>query len=147
MKLVNRKARRNYKIIEEIEMGVVLKGAEVKSLRAGRGSLAEAFVRIKAGEAWLINFLIPEYQRSHESYDSGRVRKLLVHKSELVSLEKKMEGRNLALVPLSCYFRNKWVKLKIGLARGKKEYEKKEMIKRRDIKRELRRQFKESQLR
>ena len=144
--IINKKARRNYQILEELEVGVVLSGNEVKSLRLKRGNLSEAFVKISDGEAWVVNFLIPEYQKSHEGYDPGKRRKLLLHRRELLYLEKKMEGRNLALVPLRAYFKKNYVKLAIGLAKGKKQYEKKEALKRKDIKRELRRSFKEEQL-
>lgn len=146
MRLVNRKARQRYETVEEVEAGVVLTGVEVKSLRAGRGSISESYVKIKDGEAWVINMVIPAYQGSREDYDPGRTRKLLLHRHELLSLAKKMEGKNLGLVPVACYFSHNVVKIKIGLVRGKKQYEKKEDIKQRDLKRELRRQFKEAQL-
>ena len=147
MKLVNKRARRDYQILDEVEVGIVLSGAEVKSLRLGRGNLNEAHVRIQDGEAWVVNFLIPAYQDSKEGYDPGKTRKLLLHRRETLSLQKKMEGKNLTLVPLRAYFKRNYVKLVIGLARGKRRYEKKEALKRKDIKRELKRQFKEEQIR
>ncbi len=146
MMIVNRKAKQKYQVLDEFEAGLVLVGTEVKSLRLGRGSITEAFVRIKDGEMWVHNLLIPAYQGADENYDPGRARKLLVHKREILSLEKKMEGKNLTLVPLRCYFRNNRVKLGVGLARGKRQFERKEELKRRDLQRELRRDFKEDQL-
>jgi len=147
MKLINKKARRNYQIMEELEAGVVLKGAEVKALRIGKGSLSDAYVKIKEGEAWVINLVIPGYQKQAEDYDPGKSRKLLMHKSELLGLQKKMEGKNLTLVPLKAYFKGGKIKILVGLGRGKKEYQKKEDKKRKDVKRELRREFKEAQIR
>lgn len=147
LRLINKKAKRNYQILEELETGVVLKGVEVKALRIGKGSLNEAYVKIKNGEAWIINFVIPGYQKAQEDYDPSKSRKLLMHKSELLRLQKRQEGKNLALVPLMAYFKKGRCKILVGLARGKKQYEKKEDKKRKDVKRELRREFKEAQIR
>ncbi len=145
--VVNRRARRDYDILEEYEAGVVLSGGEVKSLREGRGSLAEAFVRVKEGEVWIYNLVIPAYVHAdRQGYDPGRARKLLLHRKEILALEKKMEGRNLTLVPLRCYTRGRYVKLKLGLGRGRRRYEKRELVKRRDMERELARTLKQALL-
>jgi len=147
MKLVNKKAKRDYQILEEVEAGIVLSGGEVKSLRLGRGKVSEAFVKITEGEVWVNNLLIPAYQGKQEGYDPGKSRKLLLHRKEILSLQKKIEGKNLALVPLKVYLKGGKVKITIALAKGKKQYEKKEAKKRKDMKRELGRQFKEAQIR
>jgi len=146
--LINKKARRDYLITDEVEAGVVLSGGEVKSLRVGRGNLSEAFVKLEDGEAWLINFLIPAYQEVKEGYDPGKRRKLLLNKRELLSMKQKIDGKRLALVPLKAYFKNgRRVKILVGLGKGKRSYDKKEALKKKDIKRELRREFKEAQIR
>ena len=143
MKIVNRKARRDYQILDEIEAGVVLSGAEVKSLRSGRGRLSEAFARVREGEVWLYNFLISAYKHADVlNYDPARPRKLLLHKKEILSLTGKMKGKDLTLVPLVCYTTGRFVKVKLGLGKGKKQYEKREAKKRRDLDREVARTLK-----
>lgn len=138
MKIVNRKAKRDYQIIDEIEAGIVLSGAEVKSLRSGRGRLSEAFAKLKDGEVWLFNFLIPAYKQANSrDYNSSRPRKLLLHRKEILSLGHKMESKNLTLVPLVCYTTGRFVKVKLGLGKGKKQYEKREAKKRKDLEREV----------
>jgi len=142
--IVNRRARRDYRILsDEYEAGMALSGAEVKGLREGRGSLNEAFVRIKAGEVWVYNLVIPKYGPADpREYDPARPRKLLLHREEILAVEKKMGGRNLTLVPLKCYTRGRYVKLRLGLGEGRKKYEKKELKKRQDIERETARTLK-----
>ena len=143
MKIVNRKAGYRYQILDELEAGIALTGSEVKSLREGRGSLLEAFSRIKDGEVWLHNFVIPLYSHaSPTGYDPARQRKLLLHKKEILALSQKMSSGGLGLVPLSCYFAQGFVKVRLGLARGKKQYEKRETIKRREQEREAARAIK-----
>lgn len=138
MKIVNRRARRDYQIIDEVEAGIVLTGAEVKSLREGRGTLSGAFARIKDEEVWLHNFIIPAYkQAGGRGYDPAKPRKLLLHKREIISLTHKMEGKNLTLVPLVCYTMGRFMKVKLGLGKGKKKFEKREQKKKRDIEREI----------
>ena len=144
--IINRKARARYKVLEEVEAGLVLKGPEVKSLRLGRGGISEAFVRIKDNEAWVHNMVVPAYQGADERYDPGKTRKLLLHKRELLRLSKRMEGKSLVLVPLKLYWKHNRAKLLVGLARGTKEYERREELKQKDMHRELRRQFKEAQI-
>ena len=141
--ITNRRARRDYDFLEEIEAGMMLAGAEVKSLREGRGSLSEAFVKLKGGEAWVYNLMIPAYSHAGGGdYDPARARKLLLHRKEILALLKKMEGRNLTLVPLRCYTKGRFVKLRLGLGKGRKKYEKRELVKRRDIARETARELK-----
>lgn len=142
MKIINKKATYDYEILDRIEAGVVLTGAEVKSLRSGHAQLEGSFVRLIGLEAYLVNAQIfPFVYARPEGYDPKRTRKLLLHKKELISLKSKLEGANLTLVPLSWYTKGPQMKLEVGLARGKKEYEKREKKRREQEKRELERQF------
>jgi len=142
MKIFNKKATFEYEIIERIEAGVSLTGAEVKSVKGGHAQLTGAFVRIIGSEAYLVNAQIfPYIYARPDGYDPKRTRKLLLHKSELIRLKSKIDGANLTLVPLSWYTRGPLVKLEIGLARGKKQYEKREAKRREDQKMELEREF------
>lgn len=143
MIITNRLAKREYFISEEIEAGIALTGREVKSLRSGKGTLKEAFARIKDGEAWLHNFVIPAYQSAdNRDYDPARMRKLLLHRKEILALTVKMEGKNLTLVPLRCYTTGRLWKIRLGLGKGKKQYEKREAIKKREIEREMAKELK-----
>jgi len=142
MKIVNKKAHFDYTILDRFEAGVHLLGSEVKSLKGGHGKLEGAFVRLIGSEAILVNAQIYPYEFARlENYDSGRTRKLLLHKKEIISLKNKLEGANLTLVPLSWYTKGPLVKLEIGLARGKKQYEKREVKRKEDQKRELEVEF------
>jgi len=142
MKLINHKASFEYEIIERIEAGLALHGNEVKSLRDKRAKLEGAFVKIIGGEAVLVNAEIYPYQfDSNQTYDSKRTRKLLLHKREIVKLESKLKGGALTLIPLSWYTMGHNWKLEIGLCRGKKQYEKREKIKKEDVRREVSRTF------
>lgn len=134
MKIVNRKARFEYTIQETFEAGIVLTGAEVKSIKSGRLKLDDAYVKIINNELWLVNANIPPYQYSdNTNYQPDKSRKLLVHKKELLSLTKKIEGRNMAIIPVSCYNKGPRIKLQIGIGKGKKQWEKRDKIKRHDI--------------
>ena len=142
MNIQNKKAFHDYTILERLESGIQLTGAEVKSLKGGHATLDGAFVRIRGSEAYLVNAQIfPFLYARPEGYDPRRTRKLLMHKNELLSLKSKSEGANLTLVPISWYTKGPLVKLEIGLARGKKQYEKREAKRREDQKRELEREF------
>jgi len=142
MKIFNKKATYDYTILERFEAGINLTGAEVKSIKGGHAKLEGSFVRIIGSEAYLVNAQIfPYIYARPEGYDPKRTRKLLLHKSELIRLKSKLEGANLTLVPLSWYTRGPLVKLEIGLARGKKQYEKREAKRREDQKRELERDY------
>lgn len=143
MKLVNKRAKRDYKISEKIEAGIVLTGAEVKSLREGRGSLVGSFAKVKNQELWLYNFVIPAYQQAGvKDYDPARVKKLLMHKKEILAIYTKMRSKRLVLVPLACYTTKRFLKVRLGLGKGKKEYEKREAKKRKDMEREIERTLK-----
>lgn len=136
MHIHNRKAKYEYELFDKIEAGIVLTGGEVKSLFEGKASLDEAYVKIINGELCLVNCHIHPYEFAQPT-DPRRSRKLLIHKKEFLGLENKMKQKNLTMVPLSLYFCKRKVKLEIALARGKKEYEKKESIKKRDLERRM----------
>lgn len=138
MKLLNKKAFRNYHILEQIEAGIVLTGAEVKSIRAGRLDLSESFVKILHDEAYLINANIPKLvQTGLKTYDPLRSRKLLFHKSQITSLIGKTSGKGTTLVPISVYEKNNKFKVAVGLGKSKKEFDKRKVIKERDHKRRV----------
>jgi SsrA-binding protein len=137
---VNRKARHDYEILETYEAGLVLTGTEVKSLRAGRANLKDSYARVEKGEAWLYNMHISPYTHGNiYNHDPTRPRKLLLHRSEIRRLTGKVEERGLTLVPLRIYFKNGYAKVELALARGKKLYDKRRDIAKRDAERELRR--------
>lgn len=142
MRILNRRARHDYQLFENLEAGIALTGSEVKSVRAGRGDLSSAFVRIKDGEAWLVGANIPRYEAGSKDYDPIRTRKLLLHKNELVSLSTKMAQQNLTLVPISLYTKGRLVKVRVALGKGKKQYEKRDAKRRKDIDREVERALK-----
>ena len=134
----NRKARHNYSILESYEAGVVLLGTEVKSLREGHASLADAFATVDDGEVWLRNLHIPEYQHgSWTNHEPRRNRKLLLHSRQIDVLIGKIRDGNLALVPLSLYFFEGKVKVELALARGKQAHDKRQDMARRDAQREV----------
>jgi len=134
----NRKARHDYTILDTYEAGVVLMGTEVKSLRLGRASLVDSFATVDDGEVWLRGLHIPEYDRgTWTNHEPRRTRKLLLHKSEILRLIGKTKESGLSLVPLAMYFKDGKVKVEIGLGRGKKEYDKRQAIAKRDAAREI----------
>lgn len=139
----NKKAYHDYFIEEKYEAGIALHGTEVKSLRLGKCSVKEAFVRIENGEAWIYGMNISPYEKGNIfNKDPLRVRKLLLHKAEINKLAGKMAEKGFTLVPLQVYFTNGKVKVEIGLARGKKLYDKRHDIARKDARRETEREFK-----
>ena len=136
MEIVNRKARYNYFIHKEIEAGIVLSGTEIKSIRNGSANFNDAYVIIKNGEAYVINMYIAPYKDGTLfNKDERRNRKLLLHKDEIKKLETKTKEKSYTIVPLKLYFKNNKAKVLIGLASGKKLYDKRETIKQRDLKR------------
>lgn len=141
--ITNRKARHDYEIIESIEAGLVLIGSEVKSLRKGKASLRDAYGRVIKGEIWIIGMHISQYEKStYQDLDPLRNRKLLLHKNEIKKLTRRIEEKGLTLIPLRIYFNNNKAKVEIGIARGKRQYDKKEEIARRDAKRDMDREQK-----
>ncbi len=138
MRVINKKALHNYHILEHLEAGVVLTGAEVKSIRSGRLDLGESHVRILNGEAYLINANIPRYnQAANKEYDATKSRKLLLHKDQINSLIGKTSGSKNTLVPISVYEKSNRFKVEIGLAKSKKEFDKRRVIKERDHNRRI----------
>ena len=140
----NRKAYHNYHIQDSMEAGIVLSGSEIKSIRAGRVSLGDAYVRPEAGELWLLNAHIARYEASsYLSHEPTRPRKLLLHRKEINSLTSKVQERGFTLVPLKLYInKDSIAKVEVALARGKKLYDKRESIIRRETEREIRRTIK-----
>ena len=137
MKITNKKAFYDYEIIERIEAGINLLGAEVKAIRLGHTDLTGSHVRIVGSEAYLVNAKIFPYEYARpEGYDENRTRKLLLHKKEIIALKSKIEGTKLTLVPLSLYTTKSFIKLELGLGKGKKEYDKRAKIKKRDQQRD-----------
>jgi len=142
MRITNERASYDYKILDTIEAGIHLTGTEVKSLKGGHASLEGSYVKLIGSEAYLVNAQIFPYIFSRpEGYDPKRTRKLLLHKNQIMSLKGKIAGANLTLVPITWYNKGPLVKLAIGLARGKKQYEKREAKKKEDLRRELEREF------
>jgi SsrA-binding protein len=140
----NRKARHDYFIEDQYEAGISLKGTEVKSLRQGRANLKDAYARIKKGEVYVHQMHISPYPFAYyDNHEPLRPRKLLLHKYEIKKLYGKVNERGYALIPLRLYFREGKVKLLLALAKGKRKYDKRETIRRRDEKRDLERQRKE----
>jgi SsrA-binding protein len=141
--VTNRKAYHNYHIGESIEAGIVLTGTEIKSIRAGRVSLGDAYVKPEEGELWLLNAHIARYEAgSYMSHEPTRPRKLLLHRKEIDSLAGKIQEKGLTLVPLKLYIKGSIAKLEIAPAKGKKLYDKRETIARRETDREIGRAIK-----
>jgi SsrA-binding protein len=134
----NRKAYHNYHIGDSIEAGIVLAGSEIKSVRNGQVSLSDAYVRPESGEMWLVNAHIARYEASsYMGHEPKRPRKLLLHRKEILSLTSKITERGLTLVPTKLYLKGNIAKVEIALAKGKKLYDKREAIARREVDREL----------
>ena len=138
----NRKALHDYFILERYEAGIVLKGTEVKSLRQGSANLQDGYALLRKGELWLIGMHISPFEKGNiNNHDPIRERKLLMHKRELQRIMGKTSDKGLTLVPLRIYFKKNIIKVEIGLARGKKAYDKREAIAKRDVERQLRRDY------
>ena len=139
----NKKAYHDYFIREKYEAGIVLHGTEVKSLRMGKCSVKESFVRIQNGEVYIYGMNISPYEKGNIfNKDPLRIRKLLLHRSEINKMEAKLKEKGLTLVPIKVYFKNSLVKVEIGMARGKKLYDKRQDIAKKDQRREAERDFK-----
>jgi SsrA-binding protein len=140
----NRKARHEYDILERLEVGLVLVGSEVKSLRSGRGNIAEAFVKFIGGEAFLVDCHVPHYAQAGQfNHEPRRQRKLLAKRSELDKLYDKVQTKGLTLVPLKLFFKGAWVKVELGLARGRKMHDKRHALKAKQDKRDMARALRE----
>ncbi len=140
---LNRRAYHDYHVLESIEAGIALKGSEIKSIRQGRANLQDAYARVEKGELWLQNCHIAHYDAaSYNTHEPTRPRKLLVHREQLENLTDKTKQKGLTLVPLKLYIRNGVAKVELGIARGKKLYDKRESIARRETDREMERALK-----
>ncbi len=140
MVATNRKAYHNYFIGESIEAGIALTGTEIKSVREGRVSLGDAYVKPEGGELWLFNAHIARYEAgSYMSHEPTRPRKLLLHRDQIRELASKVKERGFTLIPVKLYIKDSLAKVEVALARGKKLYDKREVIQRREIDRELER--------
>lgn len=142
MEIKNKRAYFDYEILEEYEAGIVLKGTEIKSIRKGKANLKDSYAIIRNNEAYLLNMHISHYEQGNIfNHDETRTRKLLLHKREIMKIRDSLETKGLTLIPLKLYFNSNCAKILIGLARGKKTYDKRESIKKREnlieIKREL----------
>ena len=139
MEIKNKKAYFNYFIEKEIEAGIVLVGTEIKSVRANKVNLTDSYVRIKNNEAYIINMFIEKYDKGNIfNHDETRERKLLLHKREIKKIYEQIKKEGYTLVPLKVYMKNNKSKVLIGLAKGKKVYDKRETIKKRDLERDIR---------
>jgi SsrA-binding protein len=134
----NRRARHEYHILESVEAGLALTGTEVKAIRAGGASLTEAYARFREGEAWLMGMHVPPYrQGSFSNSEPTRPRKLLLHKAEIIRLQSRVAEKGLTVVPLRLYFTRGIAKVQLGLARGKKLWDKRADAAKRDVEREI----------
>jgi SsrA-binding protein len=143
---VNRRARFDYDIVDQIEAGLVLTGTEVKSLRAGKASLTEAFATIRRGEAWLVQAHIPEYEFGNRAnHDPTRQRKLLLHRDQIARLAEFTREQGRTLVPIRLYWKDGRAKVLLGLARGKAQHDKRAAIAERDADRQMQRALREQE--
>lgn len=142
MKITNKRAFYDYVITDRFEAGINLNGAEVKAVKMEHADLSGSYVRIMGSEAYLINAKIFPYEFARpDGYDETRTRKLLLHKSEIISLKSKTAGANLTLVPISFYDKHGLIKLEVGIGKGKKKFDKKEAKKKADLDREIEREL------
>ncbi len=136
MEIVNKKAQFNYFIESEIEAGIALTGTEIKSVRKGSVDLKDTYIRIKDNEAYIINMYIAKYEEGNIfNHDERRERKLLLHKKEILKLDEASKRDGYTLIPIRCYLKKNLAKISVGICRGKKNYDKREAIKERDLKR------------
>nr|MBP3258738.1 SsrA-binding protein SmpB [Bacilli bacterium] len=143
MEILNRKARFDYEIFDTYEAGIALTGTEIKSIRNGNANIKDCYAIIKDNEAYILNMYIKEYKEGNIfNHDETRTRKLLLHKKEIYKMRDAIDREGYTLIPLKLYFKGNKAKLEIGVARGKKTYDKRESIKERDIKRDIAKNFK-----
>lgn len=143
MEIKNRKANFDYEIEDKIEAGIVLTGTEIKSIREGKANLKDSYAIVKKGEVFLLNMHISPYKEGNIfNHEETRTRKLLLHKKEILKLENKTRLEGYTLVPLMLYFKGSHAKILLGVGKGKKNYDKRESIKKKDLERELKKNFK-----
>ncbi len=140
-----KKAHFNYEILEKYEAGISLLGFEVKSLKNSQGSLEGAYIIVRGGEAFAVNIFIPPYQEKNtpSGYEPRRNRKLLLNKKEIAELSSKEDGRGLTIVPISIYNKGRSIKVSLAVVRGKKQFDKRETTKKREVDRNIRREFRD----
>ena len=143
MEIINRQAKHNYFILEEIEAGIALTGTEIKSIRNGNATIKDSYAIIKNREIYLLNMFIKHYEEGNIfNHEETRTRKLLLHKKEILKLNEHVQLEGCTLIPLKVYFKKNRVKVLIGLCKGKKNFDKRETIKERDIKRNIDKELK-----
>lgn len=143
MEIYNRKARHDYFIEDTYEAGIVLTGTEIKSIRMGSANIKDSYGIIKNNEVFLLNMFVSEYTEGNMfNHNVTRTRKLLLHKKEIKKISEKVDTQGLTLIPLKLYFKNNILKVELGVCRGKKNYDKRESLKERDIKRNIDKQLK-----
>ncbi|MDP2632113.1 MAG: SsrA-binding protein SmpB [Candidatus Curtissbacteria bacterium] len=141
MRVFNKRARHKYSILEKVEAGVVLNGAEIKSIRAGRVDLSEGFARIRDGEVFLVNAFINPWMGSQKYYDARRERKLLLHRKQILNWQGKIAGGKLTLVPIAIYIKGNLAKVELALAKSKAKYDKRAALKKRAVERDIAREL------
>ncbi|WP_326717746.1 SsrA-binding protein SmpB [Vagococcus jeotgali] len=142
----NRKASHDYAILETFEAGIVLKGTEIKSIRQRKINLKDGFARVRDGELYLMNVHISPYEQGNIfNHDPLRTRKLLLHKKQIMKINNEMKNTGITLIPLKVYIKDGFAKVLLGLAKGKKQYDKREDLKRKDMNREINRMMRERQ--
>ena len=143
MEITNRKAKYDYNIEETYEAGIVLKGTEIKSIRNGKAQLKDSYAILKKGEVYLLNMHISVYEKGNIfNHEETRTRKLLLHKKEILKIRDKVEQEGYTLIPIKVYFVKNHAKVLLGVARGKKSYDKRETIKKRDMERDMKQHLK-----
>jgi len=143
MEILNRKAKHDYFVEDTYEAGIALTGTEIKSIRAGNCNIKDSYGLVKNGEVFLINMFVGQYKEGNIfNHEETRSRKLLLHKKEIRKIEKAREEKGLTLIPLKLYFKDNKLKVLLGICRGKKDYDKRESIKQRDINKEVARNLK-----
>jgi len=143
MEVQNRKARYEYEILETFEAGLVLKGTEIKSIREGKANIKDSYGIIKNNEAYILNMHISPYEQGNIfNHEETRTRKLLLHKKEILKIRDKVTLEGVTLIPLKLYFKNGKAKIELGLAKGKKTFDKRESIKKRDMELEIKKRMK-----
>ena len=146
MRIFNRRARHKYQVLEKVEAGIVLTGAEIKSIRAGRVDLSESFARIKDSEVFLVNANITPWMGSQKFADSRRERKLLLHKRQILNWQGKISGGNFTIVPLSLYIKNNLAKVQLGLAKSKSKFDKRAALKKKTVQRDIEHELRSDKL-
>ena len=140
MEILNKRAKFDYFILKEIECGIELKGTEIKSIRQGKVSIVDTYARIKDEEVYLTNMFIDKYEKGNIfNHEERRSRKLLLHKKEILKLKKEIELNNYTLIPLKLYFKKNKVKILLGLCKGKKLYDKRQVLKEKEIQKKIER--------